>query len=75
METPCIAGWHVNEEIANNLMLITVGFIPDIVLLICIAAGMLFKDSNIGADPGVSGIRVFFSHIVFVKNYFFTYRP
>lgn len=54
MDTPCIAGWHVNHEIANNLLLLTIGFIPDILIMACIGAGMMFKDSNIGADPCVS---------------------
>ena len=67
MDTPCIAGWHVNQEIANNLLLLTIGFIPDILIMACIGAGMMFKDSNIGADPRVS----FYALSIVVVGYCF----
>ncbi|KAM7350570.1 uncharacterized protein ACRADG_009132 isoform 1-T3 [Cochliomyia hominivorax] len=52
MDSACIAGWHVNEELSNYILLLGCGLIPDIFMLLCIGAGIVFKTCNIGADPG-----------------------
>lgn len=54
MASPCIAGWHINEELSNYIFLLGTGLIPDILILICMGVAMAFKNSNFGADPGVS---------------------
>lgn len=54
MASPCIAGWHINEELSNYIFLLGTGLISDILMLICVGAGMAFKSTNFGADPGVS---------------------
>ncbi|XP_023291223.2 uncharacterized protein LOC111674799 [Lucilia cuprina] len=63
-ESPCIAGWHVNEELSNHLLLISTGLVPDIIMLISIGLGMMFKTSNIGADPGT----IIYNFIIGILN-------